>query len=63
MRPNGTLTPYIELFKELGKHLPIKSVIIGPHQHQKSQTRAVELLLEQYGLHVPIRASGIPFQE
>jgi hypothetical protein len=63
MRPNGTLAPYIELFKELGERLPIKSVVVGPHPNQKNQMRAVELLLEQYGLDVPIRASGIPFQE
>ena len=60
---NGTMTPYIELFNRLGGHLPIKSILIGPHPHQTLQMRATELLLEQYRLRVPIRASGIPFRE
>jgi hypothetical protein len=43
--------------------LPVKSIIVGPHRHQDAQRAALEILLEQAGLEVPIRFSGIPFRE
>jgi hypothetical protein len=47
----------------LDHKLPIKSVVIGPHQHQANHRMAVELILEKHGLDIPIRMSGIPFRE
>jgi hypothetical protein len=43
--------------------LPIKAVIAGPNSHQEEQRAALEILIEQAGLDVPIKFSGIPFRE
>ena len=61
-RPNGQLVPYIALYGELGAKLPIKSIIVGPHPNLDGQRLAVEILLEQYNLDIPVRTSEIPFR-
>jgi hypothetical protein len=72
-RSTGQVIPYISLYEQpmtgfgLTRQpkvkLPIKSIIVGPHRHQDGQRAALEILLEQAGLDVPIRFSGIPFRE
>jgi hypothetical protein len=74
-RPAGQVVPYISLYEQPVRQiiggrtsqskvkLPVKSIIVGPHFHQESQRAALEILLEQVGLEVPIRFSGIPFRE
>jgi hypothetical protein len=59
---NNTLTPYIQLFTDHGKKLPIRSVIVGPHQDQDAQLYAATYLLQQCGYDVPVRKSDIPFR-
>jgi hypothetical protein len=74
-RPTGHVVPYISLFEQPVRRifggltsqpkvsLPVKSIIVGPHLHQEGQLAALEILLEQAGLNVPIRFSRIPFRE
>jgi hypothetical protein len=71
-RPTGQVIPYISLYEQpvIGGltsqpkvKLPVKSIIVGPHLHQEGQRAALEILLEQADLDVPIRFSGIPFRE
>jgi Protein of unknown function (DUF2971) len=62
-RAGGDIGPYIALFSGLGKPLPIKSIIVGPHARQENQHMAVELLLERYGTKASVRLSESPFRE
>jgi hypothetical protein len=72
-RSTGQVVPYISLYeqpktggglmRQSKVKLPVKSIIVGPHRHQYAQRAALEILLEQAGLEVPIRFSGIPFRE
>jgi hypothetical protein len=61
-RQDGHVVPYISLFENLDKPLPIKGIIIGPHPQQDNQRGAVELLLERYGVKAPVRVSELPFR-
>jgi hypothetical protein len=62
-RPDGNVVPYVALYDEIKKPLPIKAVIIGPHAQQENQRKAVELLLEQNNLNAAVRLSELPFRE
>jgi hypothetical protein len=66
-RSTGQVVPYNSLYEQpTGQSkvkLPVRSIIVGPHRHQDGQRAALEILLEQAGLQVPIRFSGIPFRE
>jgi hypothetical protein len=62
-RADGDVVPYIALFSDVGKPLPIKSIIVGPHRRQENQRMAVELLLERYGTKASVRLSEAPFRE
>jgi hypothetical protein len=62
-RGDGTLIPYIELFKDLGRPLPIVSILVGPHSNQEHQKNALELFLEQRGFDIPVRVSHLPYRE
>jgi len=50
----GTIVPYIKLFERLGKPLPIKRVIVGPHRDQDNQLLAARMVLERHGFEVPV---------
>jgi hypothetical protein len=62
-RSSGQIIPFISLYQGLKITLPIKSIIVGPHQHQSGQRTALEILLEKCGIDVPIRFSEIPFRD
>lgn len=58
---NGVIVPYIELFKDFPKLLPLKSIIVGPHQFQDRQADSVRLALEEaHFSNVQVRVSAIP---
>ena len=40
------IVPYIELFKNSKKSLPIISIIVGPHPFQDNQADAVRMAIE-----------------
>jgi len=56
---NGAVVPYIGVFDKSKLKLPIKSILIGPHPNQDNQHTAVELLLDQYGVHAEVRRSKL----
>jgi hypothetical protein len=62
---NGTLVPYIALFGfEPGSRqmtLPIKKVIVGPHQSKDSRRKSVDLMLKKYGVDAEVVVSRIPY--
>jgi hypothetical protein len=60
---SGQVIPYISLYEGLKTQLPIKSIIIGPHQHQSGRQLSAEILLEQLGLVIPIKIFEIPFRD
>ncbi len=55
----GNNRPYIELFKILGKALPINRIIVGPHRH--SDTCAEELRIRLRKTNISISISETPF--
>lgn len=61
----GTPVPCIHLFEGITelpeKPLPITRIIIGPHREKDKRQRAVEILLTQYGLDIPVSVSEIPY--
>jgi Protein of unknown function (DUF2971) len=61
----GTPVPCIHLFEGMTqlptKPLPIKRIIVGPHREKDKRQRAVEILLSQYGLDIPVSVSEIPY--
>ena len=60
----GTLIPYIELFKDDGRRLPIKDVVIGPSKDMDKRKLAIEFLLNEKGFDPKIvRMSSIPYIE
>ncbi|RXH12343.1 DUF2971 domain-containing protein [Bradyrhizobium guangzhouense] len=62
-RADGTMIPYIELFRDLERPLPIMSILVGPHANQAHQRNALEVFLEQRGLDIPVRVSNLPYRE
>lgn len=58
----GTLIPYIELFKEDVRYLPIKKIIIGPSPDANLRQKAIELLLFQKKLYAEVLISAIPYR-
>ena len=58
---HGHLTsiPYIRLFEDLGKNLPIKRIIIGPSKNQKDNLEKVHELAGSRGIKV--QKSGTPY--
>lgn len=59
---DAMIIPYIDLFSTLGKKLPLKSIVVGPHLRQVEQVEAAKLLVETYDYNVPIRVSEIPLR-
>lgn len=64
---NGEIIPYVELcvreINTVRQHLPIKSIIVGPHRDKHDRKRAVQLLLKQHGLNPNIvTVSDIPYR-
>jgi hypothetical protein len=59
---NNMITPFVKLFSDLNHSLPIKAIIIGPHQQQQRQLDAVEMIAEAHGMKFEIRLSSIPFR-
>jgi hypothetical protein len=60
---DGLIVPYIELFKDSKRSLPITSVIVGPHPSQDKQAAAVRMALDSNGFSkATVRLSEIPFR-
>jgi hypothetical protein len=61
----GTPVPSIHLFEGITQlpetPLPIKRIIVGPHRSKNDRLRAVELLVNQHGLNIPVSVSDIPY--
>lgn len=57
---NGTVVPFLSLFKGLGP-LPIESIIVGPSHDCEKRKKSVEILLAQRGIKAEVRCSDIPF--
>lgn len=60
----GILVPYIVLFErpsgEKAK-LPIKKIIVGPHQEKLKRKKAIEKLLEELEIVAKVEMSDIPY--
>jgi hypothetical protein len=59
---DGNVVPYIALYEEMCKPLPIQSIIVGPHARQDNQRLAVELLLERFEVNAAVRVSESTFR-
>ena len=61
----GMLAPCIHLFDGITQSpdnpLPIKGIMVGPHRDQNKRQYAVENLLRQYQLNIPVSVSEIPY--
>jgi hypothetical protein len=59
---NGGVVPYIRIFDGLEKKLPIKGILVGPHQNQDNQITALQLLLDRYNIEAEVRRSKLTFR-
>lgn len=60
---NSIIVPYIELFKDFPKLLPLKSIIVGPHPFQERQADSIRLALDEFHFaDVQVRMSAIPYR-
>jgi len=61
----GTAVPYIDLFERItsprAKPLPIKRIIVGPHQEKERRKSAIEILLKKLGIDAEVSVSEIPY--
>ncbi len=61
---SGVLVPYISLFDgstAKTRSLPVKEIVIGPHPDKLKRKQAVEVLLRELELNIPVRVSDIPY--
>lgn len=62
---SGTAVPYINLFEGItslpAKPLPIKRIIVGPHQEKEKRKKAIEILLKELGIKAEVSVSEIPY--
>lgn len=61
---SGVLVPYISFFDSIPEEqrkLPIKGIVVGPHPEKQKRQRAVQMLLEELELDVPVTVSDIPY--
>jgi hypothetical protein len=62
---DGTAVPYLNLFDgitdSLGKRLPIKRIIVGPHPEKEKRTIHVERLLSHKNIVAEVSVSAIPY--
>jgi hypothetical protein len=59
----GLIVPYIKLFEESPRDLPITSIIVGPHPFQEKQEAAVRMALKSTLFsNADVRLSAIPFR-
>lgn len=60
---NGIAVPCIYLFEDQKlKNLPIRRIIVGPHPDKLQRKRAVEILLQNHGIHADVSVSATPFR-
>jgi hypothetical protein len=59
---SGGVVPYIRIFDGLEKKLPIKGILVGPHQNQDNQITALQLLLDRYNIEAEVRRSKLTFR-
>lgn len=61
----GTPVPCVHLFEEITEipdnPLPITRIIIGPHRDKEKRQHAVESLLSQHQLNIPVTVTEIPY--
>lgn len=66
LQKGGVLVPYISMFNgstiQPSARLPIKRIVVGPHIDKLKRKQAVESLLTQLNLAVPVVASDIPYR-
>lgn len=58
---NGTLVPYLELFKGTASKFPIVEIVVGPHPDKLKRADSARRLLENLGLIAAVRVSDIPY--
>lgn len=54
--------PRIHLFENSGSHLPIKRIIVGPHENKEKHAAELRNWLEIHGHKIPVTISQIPFR-
>lgn len=61
----GTAIPCIHLFEGITrlpeKPLPVTRIIVGPHPEKERRRRALEFLLREHRINVPVTVSDIPY--
>lgn len=59
---NDNKKPRIHLFEGLNKKLPIKRIIVGPHENKANIEEELKGWLKQNALDIPVTVSEIPFR-
>jgi hypothetical protein len=62
---NGTTVPCLHLLEDIASRnhnsLPITRILVGPHADKEKRQRAVQLLLKELELDIPVCVSEIPY--
>ena len=57
----GVRTPYVQIFKNVDKKLPIARIVVGPHPKAELRGTTLKLFLSQNGIDAEVVLSSLPY--